>query len=83
MAVPLAAAGPLTLTPRRVLVIIGALMLGMILASLDQTVVATVDRPGHLAGSDSWEDAGAWQHGIRRHSSLQTHQGALTGRRRA
>lgn len=46
MAVPLAAAGPLALTRRRVLVIIGALMLGMILASLDQTVVATVDRPG-------------------------------------
>lgn len=37
----LPAAGSLTLSNRRVLVIIGALMLGMILASLDQTVVAT------------------------------------------
>jgi hypothetical protein len=38
---------------------------------------AGLDRPGSLAGSDSWEDAGSWQHGIRRHSSLQTHRGAL------
>lgn len=33
-----------------------------------------VDRPGNLAGSDSWEDAGPWQYGIRRHSRLQTHR---------
>ena len=32
---------PASLTHRRVLVIIGALMLGMFLAALDQTVVAT------------------------------------------
>jgi len=36
-----AAAGPLVLSKRRVLVIIGALILGMFLAALDQTVVAT------------------------------------------
>ncbi len=34
-------AGPLALSKRRVLVIIGALILGMFLAALDQTVVAT------------------------------------------
>src|ERR1700749_3689566 len=32
---------PLTLSKRRVLVVIGALMLGMFLAALDQTVVST------------------------------------------
>jgi MFS family permease len=36
-----AAAGPATLGRRRVLVIIGALLLGMLLAALDQTIVAT------------------------------------------
>jgi hypothetical protein len=35
----LATAPALTLTRRRILVIIGALMLGMFLAALDQTVV--------------------------------------------
>jgi EmrB/QacA subfamily drug resistance transporter len=34
-------AGPATLSQRRVLVIIGALLLGMLLAALDQTIVAT------------------------------------------
>jgi EmrB/QacA subfamily drug resistance transporter len=34
-------AGPPVLTQRRVLVIIGALLLGMLLAALDQTIVAT------------------------------------------
>lgn len=38
---------------------------------------AGLDRPGNLAGSDSWEGAGSWQPGIRRHSGLQTHRGAL------
>jgi EmrB/QacA subfamily drug resistance transporter len=37
----LATAPPLALTRRRILVIIGALMLGMFLAALDQTVVST------------------------------------------
>ena len=37
----MATAPALTLTRRRVLVIIGALMLGMFLAALDQTVVST------------------------------------------
>jgi MFS family permease len=36
-----APAGPATLGRRRVLVIIGALLLGMLLAALDQTIVAT------------------------------------------
>ena len=36
-----AAAGPAALGRRRVLVIIGALLLGMLLAALDQTIVAT------------------------------------------
>ena len=37
-----ASGGPITdLTHRRVLVIIGALMLGMFLAALDQTIVST------------------------------------------
>ncbi len=36
-----AAAGPAVLGRRRVLVIIGALLLGMLLAALDQTIVAT------------------------------------------
>src|SRR5271163_1705315 len=34
-------AGPTAMAPRRVLVIIGALLLGMLLAALDQTIVAT------------------------------------------
>jgi MFS family permease len=38
---PVPTAGPETISHRRLLLIIGALMLGMILGSLDQTVVAT------------------------------------------
>src|SRR5271167_3846261 len=38
---PAAAAGPTAMAQRRVLVIIGALLLGMLLAALDQTIVAT------------------------------------------
>src|ERR1700685_1639092 len=33
--------GPTAMAPRRVLIIIGALLLGMLLAALDQTIVAT------------------------------------------
>ncbi|MGH9093512.1 MAG: DHA2 family efflux MFS transporter permease subunit, partial [Acidimicrobiales bacterium] len=40
-ATPASATPPLVLTRRRVLVVIGALLLGMFLAALDQTVVAT------------------------------------------
>ncbi len=36
-----AAAGPATLSHRRVLIIFGALLLGLLLAALDQTIVAT------------------------------------------
>jgi EmrB/QacA subfamily drug resistance transporter len=38
---PAAPAGPATLSRQRVLIIIGALLLGMLLAALDQTIVAT------------------------------------------
>ena len=72
---------PPALSRRRVLVIIGALMLGMILASLDQTVVATVDRPRDILQGLI---PGKMQvHGSMEFAGLQTHQDALTGRRRA
>src|ERR1700684_982396 len=41
MTSPLPAAGPPAIEQRRLLVIIGALLLGMLLAALDQTIVAT------------------------------------------
>jgi len=40
-AVAAADPGPTAMAPRRVLIIIGALLLGMLLAALDQTIVAT------------------------------------------